>query len=515
MGKLVELEPTLPLPIYLADAILSPEASNARFPSLIDATLEDLSGGLKKGCFKSTDLVKAYLARINQVNDQLHAVTEVNPDALAIAASLDEERAKNRIRGPLHGIPILLKNNIATMDKMNNTAGSQETPGSWRHFTRENYSQSMVVVSRQQHKQWLDPQGSSSGSAVATDLGLAWAAIGTETVGSILAPSHRSGIVGIKPTVGLTSRDLVIPISERQDSVGSMARTVRDAAYILQAIAGSDPRDTYTSAIPNVPNYLDALNGKGLKRARIGVPWNAINLTIEGSEAKLSPELDAFKKALEVLTEAGATVVETDFSMAQEILLAPQHTRYADFPANLAAYLAELTSSPSNVHTLADVREWTRNSPLEEYPDRNTRIWDHILDAKKPRSNTSKGFLKWHQKSLKLAGPGGLLGALDRDDLNAVVMPTISAPFWASTIGAPGITVPMGNYLETAPVYRDAPRKLVDTGPSVPFGLTFLGRQWSEAQLIGLAYDFEQRTRVRGRVRPKVVPSAELNTAVC
>ncbi|KAH6604043.1 amidase signature enzyme [Trichoderma cornu-damae] len=255
---------------------------------------------------------------------------------------------------------------------------------------------------------------------------------GSGTDGSIVCPAQRSGIVGLKPAVGLTSRGLVIHQSrEHQDTVGPMARTVKDAAYLLQAIAGEDPHDKYTAEIPQVPDYVAACRDT-LAGARIGVPWKAIQ---EG--------LDRYPHHL----------------AAEPIMM-------ADFHANLASYLSQLASNPRSVHNLADVREQTQKHPLENYPQRDTGIWDDVLFEQ-----------KW-------------------DNTDPQFQPAM-APMWAAVVGAPAITVPMGHHAETEPVHEDG--GLVETGPGVPFGISFLGRKWSEEALIGLAFGFEERTKVRGQ----------------
>ena len=311
----------------------------ARFPGLLDATLDELSHGLETGLFTSVDLVKAYTARIHEVNSVLNAVTELNPDALAIATALDSARAKGVIHGPLHGIPILLKDNIATLDRTGTTAGSYALLGAVppRDSTvaaklrragaillgKANMSQWADARSLNTSNGWSatggqtrggyhagqDPSGSSSGSGVAASLGLAWAAVGTETAGSILQPSGKNNIVGIKPSVGLTSRYLVIPISEHQDTVGPMARTVRDAALLLGVIAGVDGRDNYTSAIPfdSIPDYVAACDINALQGKRIGISRLLLDFPTIKDDTYLRA---AFNASLDVLREAGAIVVD-------------------------------------------------------------------------------------------------------------------------------------------------------------------------------------------------------------
>ncbi|KAF2834289.1 amidase [Patellaria atrata CBS 101060] len=518
-------------------------SGNVTFPKLIDVTVEDLAQGLESGLFSSVDLVNAYTARIRQVNSTLNVVTELNPDALSIAEVLDTERANGTLRGPLHGIPILIKNNIATSDKMNNTAGSWALVGAEvprdSHMAAKLRESGMVILGKLGLSEWAnfrstnssngwsgyggqvyaayhphqDPSGSSSGSGVASALGLALASLGTETSGSILSPSNRNNVVGIKPTVGLTSRSLVIPISEHQDTVGPMARTVKDAAYILHAIAGVDPRDNYTSAIPNngtIPYYPSFCNFSALSGVRLGVPSNVIEIYMSSAANPSNPEVEAFYDSLEILKAAGATIVENaNYTAFQEYRDSnSSNVIYADFINNLKQYLDQLTSNPNNITDLESLNEWTKGFPLEEYPDRNTDIWETSLSL--GWNNTAPEFWEQYQQNLYFGGEGGVLGALDRDNLDAIILPTSYAAGVPALVGAPVITVPLGFYSFDAEVVMNRRGDLVATGPQVPFGISFLGRKWSEAQLIGFAYAFEQRTMTRNKVQPFVVPNVEL-----
>jgi amidase len=446
---------------------------------------------------------------------------------------------------PLHGLPILIKNNIATADKMNNTAGSWSLVGArvsrdstmaaklrkagaiilgktnlsqWANFRSSNSSNGWSAYGGQTYGAYYpgqDPSGSSSGSGVASSLGLAFASLGTETDGSILSPSQINNLVGIKPTVGLTSRSLVIPISEHQDTVGPMARTVKDAAYVLQAIAGPDQYDNYTSAIPwasntthyTVPDYVAACKFDALLGKRIGIPRNVIGARTKGS----APILNAFESALTVLRNAGAIIVEnTNYTAyaSYPTSTAEDTVLNGDFVPNLAAYLAQLSYNPQNVHTLADVTNFTQHFSLEEYPSRDTAVFDSALALN--FTNTSPKFWAAYQEDLYLGGPGGILGALDTYDLDAVVLPTAYSPGISAIIGAPVITVPLGAYPANTTVVTNARGNLNATAPNVPFGISFAGRKWSEELLVGVAYAFEQRTMVREKVKPYVEPKMEL-----
>lgn len=357
-----------------------------------------------------------------------------------------------------------------------------------------------------------DPSGSSSGSGVASSIGLALAALGTETSGSILSPSNRNNLVGIKPTVGLTSRNLVIPISEHQDTVGPMARSVKDAAYILQAIAGVDPYDNYTSAIPNngtLPNYVAACDFSALRGKRLGIARNVIS-----SSRVYAPEVAAFNAALDVLRSAGATIVDnTNFTgyAAYAASNASSIVLEADFLVDLVNYLNVLTSNPNNVHNLADVRNFTQHFAQEDYPDRDTGVWDAALSL--GFNNTSPLFWAAYQQNLQNAGPGGIFGALTNYSLDAVILPTSFSPGIPALVGSPVVTVPLGFYPANTTVVQTA-RNLTSVGPNVPFGISFLGEKFSEAKLIGLAYAFEQRTMVRNQVQPYIVPNIELGEVV-
>ncbi|KJZ74966.1 hypothetical protein HIM_05697 [Hirsutella minnesotensis 3608] len=529
----------------LGGVLAAPTEPDVKIPSLRDITLDQLRAGLDNSCFKSTDLITAYMQRIEEVGGQVNAVTEINPDALQIAQALDEERAQKTLRGPLHGIPILLKNNIATKDKMNNTAGSTLLLGATAPedstVAKRLREAGAIILGKSNLSQWAnfrgnnlpngwsahggqtiaayhdrqDPSGSSSGSAVATDLGLAFAAVGTETTGSILDPSQRSGIVGIKPTVGLTSRHLVIPISENLDTVGPMARSVRDAAHLLQVLAGRDDKDKYTLSAPaSVPDYAAACRPEAMQGARIGVPNNVLDVLSRFDGAGLDAEVAAYKKALEEMKTAGATIVPVEFAKANELASFPDNDllQGADFIVNLATYLNQLNPDSSDLRNITQVRERTQKTPAEEFPKFDTAVWDSLMRPEQ-FNNTDPRFKAQRDGLLEIAGPGCLLGALDQNNLTAVVLPTAMAPFWAAPIGTPVVTVPMGQLPDDTKIEK-LTGDLVKRGPGVPFGLSFLGRHWSEADLIGLAFAFEQATKVRQQLRPLVTPKRELSDVV-
>ncbi|RKU48522.1 hypothetical protein DL546_006724 [Coniochaeta pulveracea] len=521
------------------------------FPPLIDATLEDLVTGLEAGLFTSVDLVNAYVSRIKEVNSTLRMVTELNPDALDIAAQLDADRANGISYGPLHGIPILIKNNIATMDKMNNTAGSWALVGAkvprdatvaaklrkagaillgktnlsqWANYRSYNTSNGWSAYGGQTQGAYYpghDPSGSSSGSGVASSLGLALASLGTETDGSIVSPSSYNNLVGIKPTVGLTSRYLVIPISEHQDTVGPMARTVKDAAYVLQAIAGFDPYDNYTSAIPyeagmRIPDYVGACDYWALKGKRIGIPRNVMNIT--GADY-LKPVVAAFNASLDVLRQAGATIVDDiyfpgyDADVGGNYLAGYEgNVLDMDWISNLAGYMAKLTYNPHNITSVAELQNFTQTFPLEDYPERDTDIWQEALNL--TVDNTSPEFWGNYTAQLYNAGPLGITGALKNFSLDALILPTEFASTVPARLGSPIVTVPLGRYPDNTTVIPNGFGNLNATAPNIPFGISFFAEKFSEEKLIGLAYAFEQRTMVRNSIVPYLQPSTELADVV-
>jgi amidase len=291
-----------------------------------------------------------------------------------------------------------------------------------------------------------------------------------KTDGSIVCPSSKSNLVGIKPTVGLTSRYLVIPLSEHQDTIGPIARTVKDAAQILQAIAGIDSSDNYTLAIPNkgkLPDYVAACRLSALKGARIGIPRNEIS-RLTRDPAQVNFELDEFDKALSVLKQAGAIVIDpANFTEMQRIQDAEFGLVSADFPVNLLAYTSKLTVNPHNITDLASLRNFTRTFAKEEYPSRDTSLWDYVLE-KKDWNNTNPRFWTAYQEYVQANSEGALLGTLKRENLNALLMPTSFSPMWAAGIGTPIVNVPLGFSPSDTPVRMDSRGDLVATAPGIP-----------------------------------------------
>ncbi|KAK6542318.1 hypothetical protein TWF694_006277 [Orbilia ellipsospora] len=516
----------------------------ADIPSLVNITIDDITTHLYDGCFTSYQLTQAYIARIGQVNSTLHAVVELNPDALTIAASLDAERRNGKIRGPLHGVPILIKDNIATLDKMNTTAGSYAllgaVPPSDSTMAAKLRDAGAIILGKSGMSEWanyrssngtsgwgarhgqitsayypnLDPSGSSSGSAIATDLGLSLATLGTETSGSIISPSERNNIVGIKPTVGLTSRYLVIPISEHQDTIGPMARTVKDAAYILSAIAGKDKNDNYTSQIPfdTIPEYWKNLKRTSLKGAKIGIPRNAIT-----SSNDTTTIITAFNQTIEIIRNLGAEIYENANFPAYDQFLQSNNSDMlmgVDFKTNLKQYLSLLVQNPNNITSLSDLIKFVKSDPREDYPDRDVDIW---IQAENQTcvDNTCDAARKAYESNLYLGGEGGILGALKsaggKDGLDALILPSSFASDIAAIAGYPVVTVPMGFYPSNTTAAKDEySRELFEIAPGLPFGLSFLGRRFDEQKLINFAFAYEQETKVRERGTTYIAPKAEI-----
>ncbi|RFU79559.1 amidase [Trichoderma arundinaceum] len=541
-------------------SLCRPTAHDA-FPPLLDATLADLRAGLDSNLFTSADLVEAYIARILEVNLALRAVTEINPDAFSIALERDAERRAgiDPIKQPLHGIPILLKNNIATDDEMNNTAGSFALLGAKvpedSTIASKLRKAGAVILGKANLSQWAasrelinhegwsahggqavgayfprqNPRGSSSGSAVSASIGLAWAAVGTDTGGSILLPGHANNVVGFRPTVGLTSRYLVIPFSERQDTVGTLTRTVKDAAYLMQAMAGPDKRDNYTAAIPfdEIPDYVAACTDSGLKGKRLGVSRNMMATNIDPT-ADSDPE--AFEKALDVLRSAGAEIIDNiellcavgypdDTSSDDSSSPSPSASSSgfsivgADFLSNLPEkYLSFLKQNPNNITSVRDLRDFTRQSPLEAFPRVDTMAWDSYLHT--GINNTDPTYWSNVTAIEYFLGPMCLTGALEKYELDAMVLPTPYTVLPASGLGLPVVTVPLGRSPDSTPITPSDRGNLTLSSPNGPFGIAFSGPAFSEETLFAMAYDFEQRTNVRTSIKPYIVPQTELKQIV-
>ena len=484
-----------------------------------EASIAELQAAMATGKLTARALAERYLARIkalDKAGPRLNAVIEVNPDALKIAAALDRERKEKGPRGPLHGVPILLKDNIATADRMQTTAGSLALVGAKpprdAFLVERLRAAGAVILGKANLSEWANirstrstsgwssrggltrnpyaldrnTSGSSSGSAVAVAASLAAAAVGTETDGSITSPAGVNGIVGIKPPLGLVSRAGVIPIAHSQDTAGPMARTVADAAALLTALAGSDPRDPASGeATGRRVDYTRHLDPDALRGARIGV----VRSQFGGRNDLASAEVE---KALAVMKAQGAELVEiaalpnADKLGANEIAVL-----LTELKADLASYLAEWAPT-AKVRTLGDVIAFNEANRAQVMPHFGQEFF---VKAEATRGLEDKDYLAALAANRRMSREEGIDKVLGEHRLDALVAPT-GSPAWlidyvkgdasgggfttpAAVAGYPHITVPAGFV------------------HGLPCGISFVGTAWSEPRLIALAYAFEQATRHR------------------
>ncbi|KAG6847917.1 hypothetical protein H0H93_004893 [Arthromyces matolae] len=520
------------------------------FPDLYEATIAELQSGLNAGHFSSVDLVKAYFARIDEVNlkgPALHAVIEINPSALTIAAALDAERKAKGPRSALHGIPILLKDNIATVaiEGMNTTAGSfsllRSIVPADAGVVKRLRAAGAIILGKANLSEFAefrgnlpngwsgrggqassayfphaDPCGSSSGSGISASIGLSAVTLGTETDGSITCPSSRNNIAGIKPTVGLTSRAGVIPISIHQDTVGPMTRSLTDAAIVLSIIAGPDPNDNFALSQPSpIPDFTKALNPHALVQKRIGVPRRVfLNSTINDRPEDV---LNAFEEALDVLRGLGATIVDpADLPSAEDILRSNNETVVldTDFKVQLNNYFSSLISNPTGVRSLADLIQFNIEHPALERPPNFTD--QSILIESEATNGFTPAYFTSLNDDRELGGSGGIDAALRMHKLDALVLPSdglTTVP--AAIAGYPIVTIPMGFLNPATPIQPAGPETFYPA-PGVPFGLSFLGAAFSEFNLIGFAYAFEQKTKARlsRKAFEDAIPKTQLSDVV-
>ena len=481
----------------------------------LEASIAQLSGEMAAGRLSSRRLTAAYLARIRALDEagpRLRSVIELNPQALEIASARDRERRRGEARGPLHGMPILLKDNIATGDRMATSAGSlaldaiSATRDS--HVAARLREAGAVILGKTNLSEWANirsahstsgwsarggltrnpyaldrnTSGSSSGSTVAIAANLAVAAVGTETDGSIVSPSSINGLVGLKPTVGLVSRDGIIPISHTQDTAGPITRSVGDAALLLDAIAGADPRDGAT-ADARPADYAAALQPQALRGARLGVVRSQFGRH-PGVDAVIEVALDALRGAGAVLIEG----VELDLGAAEEAELS---VLLYELKAGLPGWLAEFAPH-APVATLADVIAWNESHSAEEMPWFGQELFEQ---AQALGGLDDRAYLDALATCRRTARDDGIDAALAEHCLDALVAPT-GGPAWMTDL------VNADNYggsFSTPAAVAGYPHITVPAGfvHGLPVGLSFAGAPWSEAQLIGLAYGFEQATHAR------------------
>jgi len=484
---------------------------------LLEMTITQLQQGYRDGKFSVADVTSAYLDRINSIDrngPSLNSIISINPDAIKIAEELDREITEGRIRGALHGVPVILKDNIDTKDKMPTTAGATALRSSFA--ARDSYIASKlreagaVIIAKANLSEWANfraytsssgwsgvggqtknpyvldrnPCGSSSGSGVAASANLCMAAIGTETDGSIVCPSNNCGLAGIKPTVGLLSRTGIIPISWTQDTPGPMCRTVEDAAIVLGAMTGIDPGDLKTSASEGkfLTDYSVFLKKEGLSGKRIGRVINS-----GGFNDKVDSLME---RAIKNMVSQGAVIVDVEAPPQSEYSDAELQVLLYEFKDGLNKYFAALGGDVP-VKTLSDLIEFNKKDIIElKYF--NQKI---LIDAEKKGDLTSPEYLSALEKCRKATREEGIDKMMDTHKLDAIILPT-GSPAWktdllngdhytggssslAAIAGYPSITVPMG-FIENMPV-----------------GISFVGRAWSEPVLIEVAYSFEQATRYR------------------
>ncbi|MCP4200744.1 MAG: amidase [bacterium] len=491
-------------------------------------TVDQLQEAMGEGRLAAQDIVQTYLDRIEEIDHsgpELRSVLALNPDALRIAGELDSERSAGYLRGPLHGIPVLLKDNIDTADGMATTAGSLALAGTialedstvaknlrdagavilgkanlseWANFRSERSSSGWSGVGGQTKNPYAldrNPCGSSSGSGVAVSANLAALAIGTETDGSVVCPSNANGIVGVKPTVGRVSRAGIVPISESQDTAGPMARTVRDAALLLNAMASVDSRDPATAAAGGPVDFSAVLDEGALNGARIGV-WR--------DRFGFHEKVDAIlEESLTALREGGAELIDPiEMPSVGEVGDYEYDVLLYEFKDCLAKYLAG-RGNDTAVRSLADVIEFNLANRDREMPYFEQEVFDKA-EAKGPL--TDAAYLEARTKCHELTRKEGIDRVVSKHRLDAIIGPT-GGPAWvtdlvngdhfgggsslaAAVSGYPAVTVPAGFV------------------HGLPVGLTFFGPAWSEAALLALAYAFEQATRVRRP--PRLLPTAKL-----
>jgi len=497
---------------------------------LEEVSITELHAGMVSGRWTAEEITRLYLERMEEIDVRgptLRSVIETNPDALEIARERDREREAGRVRGCLHGIPILLKDNIGTYDRTTTTAGSYALEGSippedsgvarrlreggavllgkanlseWANFRSGRSSSGWSARGGQCRNPYVldrNPCGSSSGSGAAVSASLCAGAVGTETNGSIVCPASANGVAGIKPTVGLVSRSRIIPISHTQDTAGPMARTLRDAAMMLGCMTGVDPEDPTTAESRGHAHtdYTPFLDPEGLQGARIGVATQYA----EGHE-----RVEAlFAEALDVMRAAGATVVEVPRVEAWRQMGRHSGTvmRY-EFKADLNAYLEGLGPS-APVRSLEEIIAFN-----EANAEREMRYFQQeiMVQSQERGPLTEPEYQEALAEMLRLARDEGIDGVMAEHELDAIVAPT-GSPAWttdlingdryhmgssspAAVAGYPNITVPMGSFL------------------GLPVNVSFWGRAWAEPELLRIAYAYEERTR--HRLAPRFIPTLDL-----
>jgi len=502
----------------LAAAIAKPFSPPPAF-ELEELTIAEIQQGLQSGKYTSHQLVEKYSDRINDIDRKgpaLHAVIEMNPDAEQIAVALDRERKAKGARGPLHGIPILIKDNIDTQDRMMTTAGSLALVGAkpqrdafvaqrlreagaiilgktnlseWANFRSNKSSSGWSGRGGQTKNPYVlerNPCGSSSGSGAAVAANLCTVAVGTETDGSVVCPSSANSLVGIKPTIGLVSRAGIIPIAHSQDTAGPMARTVTDAAILLAALSGIDPRDEATNASRGkaVTDYKEFLNKDGLRGMRLGVARKHFGFN-ERVDKLMDDLLAEMKRLGAVLVDPADVPTTGKFDDSEfEVLL-------YEFKADLNTYLAGL-GPQAPVRSLKDVIAFNEKNRDREMPYFGQDI---MIKAEAKGPLTSKAYLAALRKNHLLTRTQGIDAVMKQHQLDALIAPTGGPPWPTDWINGDHFT---GGY-SSASAIAGYPHITVPAGYvfGLPVGISFFGGAFSEAKLIKIAYAFEQATKAR------------------
>jgi amidase len=506
-----------------------PAAPEVKPFELDEITITELQDGMKSGKFTARSLVEKYTTRIDEIDKRgpaVNAIIEMNPDAPSVAEALDRERKAKGPRGPLHGIPVLIKDNIDTADRMMTTAGSLALMGSKppkdSFVAQRLRAAGAVILGKTNLSEWANirsshstsgwsgrggltknpyaldrnPCGSSSGTGAGISANLAAVGIGTETDGSIVCPSSSNGLAGIKPTVGLVSRGGIIPISHSQDGAGPMCRTVRDAAILLGALTGVDPDDAATAASAGKAqtDYARYCDPDGLKGARIGVARKYFGFN-DSVDALMEQSLDVLKKAGAILVDPADIETLGKFDDTELLIF------MYELKADLNAYLARLGPG-APVRTLKDIIDFNDRNRQREMPYFGQ---DLFVKAEAKGPLTEKEYVDAVAKNHQLARTEGIDALMDKNHLDAIVAPT-GSPAWLTDL-VNGDHVAGGS--SNAAAVAGYPNINVTAGylAGLPVGISFFGRAWSEAVLIKLAYSFEQATKARQT--PRFLPTIE------
>lgn len=506
--------------VLACDKAREQNSKTNNFPFL-ESDINSIQKGYKEGLFSVEEVTKAHLDRIKKIDDngpEISAIITINPEAIKIARELDKELKEGKSRGPLHGIPIVLKDNIDTHDQMETTAGSRALIGSkalkdsyvvkklreagaiilgkanlseWANFRGQNSTSGWSGVNGQTKNPYVlsrNPCGSSSGSAVAVSANLTVLAIGTETNGSVVCPSSANGIVGIKPTVGLISRSGIIPISFTQDTAGPMARTVQDAVICLGVLVGIDQNDSKTLNIKNplIRDYTPYLNKDGLKGKKIALYTAPMGKNLDVDSLTF--------KAIRLIKSKGAQVIEIDQISPVETGKNSYQVMLYEYKDGLNKYFSSL-GKDSPIKNLSELIEFNEKDSIE------LRYFNqaYLKMANEKEGLDSKSYKEALSNLKRMSQKEGIDRVMDEYGLDAIISPT-GSPAWKTDLingdsyhvgsssnaawsGYPNITVPMGDV------------------HGLPVGLSFFGKAWTEAKLIEIAYSFEQESK--SRIIPK------------